>query len=459
MTTPYMQAIAIGELGRDKVTAAFEYLEAWRVLTASGVPVTDLRHALDREPEPSEASSIVRGWAKGGASGLLVLRGSYGCGKTHAAVRWALHRQRAGKAISWHLASEWPGDLGEQDKLLRRLEAASALVLDDLGDGATGVGLSERQDQRRRDLLRGVITSRIASGRSTLVISNATTAELVTELGGRVMDRLRMGGGISDLDKLARIAARERGRNVAEDWTPPSRREHDRDAQFASEHEGRSPRWFAAAQLVGVVGCERGDDRLDIGRELERKASKAANDYAIELLGLEADAVDRRAAELELEQGRIVSEALAQFPGLDAQVSSLTWQGAAPVLRQIIADGHERQAREAVERRAQLDRRRREVAGAVTRRDMQPPASITAEQAHAAAELAERYELHARSTGDGWIVTHGRAEIAQALAGPFTGDMGERQAWWAAAELLRPALEAQEEQRRAAAAALESETA
>ena len=77
---------------------------------------------------------------------------------------------------------------------------------------------------------------------------------------------------------------------------------------------------------------------------------------------------------------------------------------------------------------------RESVASRVRASEVEPPASVPAALATSCRELATRYGLSLRLTDDGHAVHHGERELA-------AGAWSQAQAWWCAAQLLRPVLE------------------
>lgn len=406
---PRMVAVAIADMVRDRAIEAWHYLDDWAALTRYGVPARALRHGLEVERKWTEALSLTSEWMRAGERGLLGLCGSYGCGKSFAAVRWAVNRHRRGRRIFWWLASRWPNKFEDRDELLTRVANVDALVVDDLGDGQTKIK-SLAEDWQ--SLVTGKISERLDVGRPTMVISNAPREEVADWLGGRIVDRLSFGGGINQL-----AAA-------------PSLRAPD---TVQVDSEGRSPRWNAARRLVDMIGVERDDDVWRIGGVLEVQTSLCT--IAMRELDLDPAAVHARALEL-LEQDRETIARLASEIGEPMPVGSvldLNWSTVGPMVHERIARGAERAERERVERNARYASERERVAASLRPSDVEPPSTVPPLTVEGARQLAVRYGLRAvMADGDRFEVRHGERVLA-------SGQWSRAQAWWVAAELIRRA--------------------
>lgn len=116
----------------------------------------------------------------------LILAGSKGTGKTHAAYALANDRSRAG---DWVVAVRVVDLLEayrpstEDRRLTADAEACTLLVLDDLG--ATKVS------DYAVEKLTALLDTRISHGRRTAVTTNLPAAQLEEQWGERMMDRLR----------------------------------------------------------------------------------------------------------------------------------------------------------------------------------------------------------------------------------------------------------------------------
>jgi hypothetical protein len=239
---PRVIAEVLADLASPQVIEALEHLEAWEALTRAGVEVHDLRHALEAERVSTEAGQAVTKWRDDGERGVLVLRGPVDCGKTFAAVRWALDRHRRGLTTRWYVASTWPNSFEAMDQLSRQLERVAGLVIDDLGDGAASPEMRKR--------LQGLLGVRVAADLPTVIVSNATADELREWLGVRAVSRLKLGGGLIDIEATLDMRKREA--------TP-------------YDSAGRSPRWYMAKRTVDIFGAERRDVYTETGDLLERR--------------------------------------------------------------------------------------------------------------------------------------------------------------------------------------------
>lgn len=413
---PRMVAVAIADMVRDRAIEAWHYLDDWAALTRYGVPAHDLRHGLEAEQVKTEALTLVSSWARDSERGVLVIHGTYGVGKTHAAVRWAHNRHRRGLATKWWLAAEWPNDFAARDRLLRELENASALVIDDLGDGGSTSEASERMAAESRAKIAGAIGVRFARGRPTLVLSNGTREEIVAWLGGRLVDRVRVAGGVNEIRSTQSLRGRD---------------------HVKLDSEGRSPRWHAARRLVDIVGVERDGEVWRIGRVIERSnMTDEERDATMAELGLGLADVLERAREL-LEQDRQAIDRVADEVGEPLPVSTLSdvpWSRLGPWLCARIVKGGVVLEREQQERAASLRAHRERIAASITAREVQPPQSVDADTETAARELASLYGLRpVLADDDGFEVRHDGRVLA-------AGQWSRAQAWWVAAELLRPHL-------------------
>jgi hypothetical protein len=282
---PRIIGLAICELADARVRAAWQYVEAWRVLTAAGVPVHDLRHALEAEQVRTQARDIVRAWAAKGARGLLVLHGPPGTGKTFAAARWAIALQSEGRGVVWQLAAEWPYAFAEQDAWAKRGRKAGALVVDDLGTGQT-------KSKEAIDAIQAMLQVRYSADLPTIMLSNANAAETRLAIGERIYDRLKLGGAVREISER------------------PSLRKLD-DVEL--DDVKRSPRWAASAGIVAAIGCERVDGALDLGGAV---GSAKSNANAIKVLGLDEALVLER-GRLVLEREAATAERLRRELGID----------------------------------------------------------------------------------------------------------------------------------------------
>jgi hypothetical protein len=239
---PRVIAEVLSDLASPLVIESLEHLEAWDAMINAGVEVHDLRHALEAERVSTEAGQAVTKWRDDGERGVLVLRGPVDCGKTFAAVRWAHDRHRRGLTTRWYVASTWPNSFEAMDQLSRQLERVPGLVIDDLGDGAASPEMRKR--------LQGLLGVRVAADLPTVIVSNATADELREWLGVRAVSRLKLGGGLIDIEATLDMRKREA--------TP-------------YDSAGRSPRWYMARRTVDLFGAERRDVYSETGDLLERR--------------------------------------------------------------------------------------------------------------------------------------------------------------------------------------------
>jgi hypothetical protein len=378
---PVRIAAAIAELATDAVCEAWHYLDAVERLEArkpespSGIQPLELRHALERPREETEAMRAMEHWRRNGARGLLALVGKVGRGKSHAAACWALDRGRDHKSTLWLACASWPAakeQSAERAALIRQVQHASALVIDDLGAGSSAAPWVAEQFE-------GPLLARVGCFASTVIITNKTKAELIAWLGARLWDRLAYAGGVVEI--------------------PGSESMRERDDTPLDER-GRSPRWIASAKLVGLVGCELLDGRLVVGRALEEEAAARGNGvnvYAAELLGLDRDTIRARAADLERRDLELVRKY-----GLEADVSNgITWQSIAPGLVDRILK-NQAEEREADKHRADALTRARVELQPV---EVDTTITVSPAQLAAAKSLASSWRVKVIDLGEhGWTV-------------------------------------------------------
>lgn len=395
--TPARIAAAIADLASEQAIDAWHYTTAWARLGAAkpadpiGIPLLELRHALERPRGKTQSTAVVEHWRRDGARGLLGLAGKPGRGKSHAAACWAIDRSREHCDTLWVACADWPESkqrADEREALVRRASFASALVLDDIGAGNSKAPWVPEQ-------MEGLLMARITRT-STLLVTNKTLDELREWLGGRLWDRLAYAGGVVEI-------AGDR-----------SLRERD---DVVLDELGRSPRWHACSRLVDLVGCELVDGALVVGGRLDAEARRVGNGvnvYAAELLGLDRDVVRARAAELEARD-----RALVEAEGLDVDVSDgVTWQSLAPALT---ARLHANRERELAEARIRADGFER------SRRELEPVAvdlsvTLTTSQLGAAKQLAAawRVKVVELETGSWRVLRCDGAVLADGLAeGPL----------------------------------------
>jgi len=152
------------------------------LLAEKGYPLRALIAA--RSPNPSYALDRVDAWAKSNKT-VIVLSGQPGCGKTVAAVTWALSQRPRPlflRAATFATASRY--DSAKRDEWIK----AGSLILDDLGaefqdaKGSFSVDLDELIDTYYGNMKRLVITT------------NSGPAEFKQRYGERVADRIREAG-------------------------------------------------------------------------------------------------------------------------------------------------------------------------------------------------------------------------------------------------------------------------
>jgi hypothetical protein len=385
---PRVIAEVLADLAAPQVIGSLEHLEAWDAMIAAGIEVHDLRHALEAERVSTEASAAVTTWRDDGERGVLVLRGPVDCGKTFAAVRWALDRHRRGLTTRWYVASTWPNSFEAMDQLSRQLERVAALVVDDLGDGAASPEMRKR--------LQGLLGVRVAADLPTVIVSNASADELREWLGVRAVSRLKLGGGLIDIEATLDMRKREA--------TP-------------YDSAGRSPRWYMARRTVDIFGAERRDVYSETGDLFERRVEVghtlmvAARDPRRALEALEQvsrqwwisikgvridlpplfeagpDAIARHVAIMR-ERDRNAIEAAGRAVGIDLDAQLLTWEAALADAHRIMRD---RLGAAVTSRRAEADKAARP---RVRRPD--PARSITLPSGRAPAKETCIREAYAR---------------------------------------------------------------
>jgi hypothetical protein len=415
---PQMIAAAIADLGGDVVRESWHFAECYRVLGAAGVPPLELRHGLEQVERPTEPLAIMRKWGATGARGLLIFCGKNGRGKSHAGVRWAIERREHRLTTLWLPCADYPAEdygwdergekvWGLQSAWKNKAKAARALVLDDIGAAET-----KRSDAQ--SAVEGVLMHRIAAGLPTMLISNAEEAEIKRWLGGRIMSRLNYGGGLHAFNG---------GKDLRETMPPLP----DLDSF------GRSPRLARALELLDVIGCEDDGDRLLVGRTLEYAGTNAACVRACNLLGLDRAVVRARAAAMMEADRELIRRTCAEYD-VETDVADLTYTELREVFVRIIDAGTAKREAAARARNAELAALRTSCPARI----IHAPEVVTAALARSCRELAERYNMRVVPSHDGvtWCVR--QSAEGQVLAAGF---VSEDHGWWAAAELLRPALE------------------
>lgn len=142
------------------------------------------RNALLADLDPEQHASTVRGWLDSD-SPTLVLAGTIGSGKTHAAYavgNAAIARGLHVEAVRVHDLLEALRPDGDRD-VTWSAQHAAVLVLDDLGAG--------RSSPFAQDELTALLDLRLNHGLRQVVTTNQTALVLEEALGGRFVDRLR----------------------------------------------------------------------------------------------------------------------------------------------------------------------------------------------------------------------------------------------------------------------------
>lgn len=176
---------------------AQQYLDRFDDCRKRGIPERPLLVSL-HGAEQCQAIVAVKRWLTG--SGLYVLAGPRGTGKSVASAWWAARRSAT------FVAAAAAGDFKVQDELLE----AHALVIDDLGaQGSTGDVVVQR--------IAALLLQRHACGRPTLVTTNLTRQDLGDLLDGdhrksRILDRADEDG------EIAIITERLRGKDTPPSW-------------------------------------------------------------------------------------------------------------------------------------------------------------------------------------------------------------------------------------------------
>lgn len=353
---PRHVAAAIAELVAEQVRDAWRYLDSWDALVSAGVPLADLRECL-AEPRDTEPLRQTLGWAEHSERGLLALVGTPGTGKGYAAARWVLHRHRRGLFTHWLSAESLPVDFKARGQALERCRPLRALVIDDVGSGATN-------GDAFREQLTGLIKWRLDNLRPTMLCMNGEASDIEKWLGPRIMDRIRVAGSIEPIASTLSL-----------------RREADERLDAA----GRGPEWYAAKRLVDLVGCEAvqrydkdGDPLpldLDVGQALDRAARRegyAACKRVRELLGLDARLVHATAQRIADKEAREVEWAAGTL-GVKTRAMSMTMEGVAAAAAEKLQQLREEQRQQHEDDAARiLDRARHRAANVEQRGDLGP---------------------------------------------------------------------------------------
>lgn len=275
---------AMTELATPMAKKAWWYVRTWDRLRAAGVGAGDLRCAMDMTPRRTQILARVEAWEDAGEQGCLVLRSAPGPGKTFAAIRWAMSRARRGFDTHWLEAARWGGmSWDEITTAIGLSEHSSALVIDDLGQGAS-------DSEKCKERVRGVLIARHADGLPSLVISNATSAELESWLGSAMLDRLSAIGDMLDVDAKSLRS----GPGV-----PPARP----GVAYSSEY-------VRATALIELLGVRFDGGAWEIGGSLRREAVPRVR----ELVGVSHDELLARARQIEARDQEIAREFGVQDP-------------------------------------------------------------------------------------------------------------------------------------------------
>lgn len=186
---------------RNKAAAENKFIS---IMRSSGVPTRFRDKTIagyECAPENKTAFAIVDGFLSDPAKTLaagrcLVIAGHYGTGKTHLAV--AIIREFAMSGISamyttadglirGYKASYDRANGLDESAVFASYAGKDLLVIDELG--------YQRGSEEDRRILTNIMDARYGAMRSTVIISNLTMQQIAEELGDRVIDRMREGGG------------------------------------------------------------------------------------------------------------------------------------------------------------------------------------------------------------------------------------------------------------------------
>jgi len=311
---PRFIARALVVQGQPIIDRAWAYHTGWTALEAGRVPAKLRREVLDTKllEAKTQALDEVNRWAgitdDREATAPLILVGGVGVGKSYAAAAWQLACARRGLSIAWvsaaYLASlplyrDFDREKDREKPVFgdeeRRALEADVLVIDDLGAGTLGEKLVKR--------INGLLLERDALERPTLVLMNAAVddgkAWISANIDTRVLDRQRAGGG--DIVYLR----------------PAKSMRAPKDDPDVDKKTGRGRAWKFAARLLSLVGVvdefdgeawQAGSRRQVLrpifGGQLEATLVHSHEREQIaesvrRMLGLDIDAVHRKAAEFE----------------------------------------------------------------------------------------------------------------------------------------------------------------
>lgn len=201
--TPDDRARGLYLLAEDTASQWRELISAVDSLVASGAPLRALMVALapTDQLERNRWYQTAAQWARERHSGILMLVGDPGMGKSIAAARYVLSENTMRRGVAWVQAgSLGMDDFAEANRRLRRLTRVPCLVLDELG----GQGSTSRVAVER---IANLITDRHGASRPTVITTNkdqeqiAAIYDAVEAQKGekasdrsRIMDRVREGG-------------------------------------------------------------------------------------------------------------------------------------------------------------------------------------------------------------------------------------------------------------------------
>jgi len=140
--------------------------------------------ALKSPLKDTQPLTAVRQWLEDGASAMLVMSGTKGCGKSVAAA-WAIANGRSGARFV--RVSELARVSVYREDEIGPFERAPLLAIDDLG--------TEYADKNGMflTLLDGLLDARYAEMRPTIITTNLAMPAFCSRYGERVADRIRDG--------------------------------------------------------------------------------------------------------------------------------------------------------------------------------------------------------------------------------------------------------------------------
>lgn len=188
-----------GQRKREQDESDRQANELVRRWVMTGVPRRFAGYRLDTSPCSPAVIERVRRWiaADPCANGAgLILTGGVGAGKTGVAIGalWEFHVAAGGDLqfiSTTALLDALKPESGEDD-VLRSLQKATVLVLDDLG--------TTRGTEWERDRLFALLNARYENQRPTITTSNLKIADLAKSVGERSVSRLVEGATIVAVD-------------------------------------------------------------------------------------------------------------------------------------------------------------------------------------------------------------------------------------------------------------------